>query len=297
MNRHIARCPVCEGESFKPIRAATFSGHWRDAIPFFLTNRVKAVNGRILRCECCGFVLTSPQFAVEDYGRIYAAVHQATAGQPPRPGATTRFAALAERVRRRETKPGHFLDFGCGRGEFLDCMTGFDGIGLEISAGEATRQGRILSCDILTAQVEELAPASYDFIVAWDVLEHLSDPVAYLRRLNQLLKPGGRLYLTAPNQDSWVARLTGGRWNLLLLEHLWYFAPGTVTRFLKQCGFVTEEVSSIGFPVDLATLGLRIGQTYGAWFPPMPRWLGRIVVNLPIGLMFVVARKQSVVEP
>jgi hypothetical protein len=43
-----------------------------------------------------------------------------------------------------------------------------------------------------------------------------------------VLKTGGHLFVTVPNSESFVARAMGKRWNMLLLEHLWYFSPKTI---------------------------------------------------------------------
>jgi SAM-dependent methyltransferase len=292
--QHVSACLVCDGRSFVERHPATFEGGWRDAVPYFLTGRTKAVHGRIVRCRDCGFIFTSPQFTLEEYARIYAAVHaDGAAGSPPH----SRFAALAQRVRQVEAA-GRFLDFGCGSGAFLDAMAGYDGIGFEVAddvPGGVARSGRIVTGDILADGIEQtgLAPASFDFIVAWDVLEHLAEPTQQIARLNTLLKPGARLYLTLPNSASWVARLSGEKWNMLLLEHLWYFDPATMTRFLGRCGFAIDTIRTIGYPVDLATVFLRARQTYGAWVPRPPAFLANVNVKLPIGLMFVRATRPA----
>jgi SAM-dependent methyltransferase len=292
--QHVRACLVCDGGSFVERHPATFVGGWRDAAPYFLTGRAKAVHGRVVRCRDCGFMFTSPQFAPDEYARIYAAVHaDGLAGNPTH----ARFAALARRVRKMEPA-GRFLDFGCGCGAFLDAMEGYDGIGFEVAAdipGGASRRGRLITGDILADAVQQagLAHASFDFIVAWDVLEHLAVPARQMQRLFTLLKPEGRLYLTVPNSASWVARLSGEKWNMLLLEHLWYFDPTTLTRFIGRCGFAIDTIRTISYPVDLATVFLRARQTYGAWVPPAPGFLANVNVNLPIGLMFVRAARPA----
>jgi SAM-dependent methyltransferase len=292
--RALDACPVCDGGTLAELYPATFDGDWHDAVPYFLTGRTKAVHGRIVRCGDCGFTFTSPQFSAADYARIYQEVHAGGGGgSPPQ----ARFAALARRVRRIESS-GRFLDFGCGSGAFLDAMPGFDGIGFEVAADVpegVVRRDRIVTGDILADKLPAvgLAPASFDFIVAWDVLEHLADPARQMQRLQTLLKPGGRLYLTLPDNASWAARFSGRTWNMLLLEHLWYFDPATVTRFLRRCGFVVDTVRPIGYPVDLATVFLRARQTYGGWIPSAPTFLTKFIVTLPIGLMFVSAARPA----
>jgi SAM-dependent methyltransferase len=282
----LAACPVCDGRSFVEVYLSAFSGDWRDALPYFLTARTQAAHGRIVRCMDCGFLFTSPQFSALEYACLYDAVRAANNSIPPK----TRFDALAKRVRQTESG-GKFLDFGCGSGAFLDAMRGFEGIGFELAAEGLRRNGQIVIGDILSDHLScfGLSPGSFDFIVAWDVLEHLPEPAHRMLRLKTLLKPGGRLYLTTPDSSSWVARLTGEKWNMLLLEHLWYFSPATLRRFLGRCGFTPRVISPILYPIDLGTVFLRLRQTYGSLVPLAPASLGKVVVKLPVGLMFAAA--------
>ena len=287
-------CPVCDCVTFEECYPANFDGDWQDAVPFFLTGRTKAVHGRIVRCRDCRFMFTSPRFSAEEYARIYAAVHAGGGGGSP---PSARFTALARLVRPYEVG-GRFLDFGCGGGGFLDAMSGYDATGFEVAAdvpNGVERNGRIVTGDILadSLAVEGLTPASFDFIVAWDVLEHLAEPEPRMRKLRTLLKPGGRMYLTLPNSASLVARLSGKTWNMLLLEHLWYFDPATLTKFLIRCGFSVDSVRPTGYKVDLVTVLRRARQTYGDWIPAAPAMFADWVVTLPIGLMFVRAVRRD----
>ena len=80
---------------------------------------------------------------------------------------------------------------------------------------------------------------------------------------------------------------------MLLLEHLWYFEPATLRRFLGRCGFAVDAIRPIPYPVDLATVLLRARQTYGGWIPPPSTILAKFIVKLPIGLMFVTASRPA----
>jgi 2-polyprenyl-3-methyl-5-hydroxy-6-metoxy-1,4-benzoquinol methylase len=44
--------------------------------------------------------------------------------------------------------------------------------------------------------------ASFDAIISTEVIEHLENPRAVFREFSRLLRPGGRLLLTTPNQES-----------------------------------------------------------------------------------------------
>lgn len=82
----------------------------------------------------------------------------------------------------------------------------------------------------------------FDALTLWDVLEHVTYPVEFLRACSTLLRPGGMLFLTVPDLDSLEARLLGRRWPLLLPEHLNYFTRGS----LRRCG-QSVGLTLIGF--------------------------------------------------
>jgi len=81
---------------------------------------------------------------------------------------------------------------------------------------------------------EQLAaekPNAYGMVTAFQLLEHLSDPLPFLRSAVRLLRPGGRLLLAVPDSDGWLAR-TG---NLLDMppHHVLHWNPEAM-RFLTR---------------------------------------------------------------
>lgn len=97
------------------------------------------------------------------------------------------------------------LDVGCGWGSFTE-HAGRHGIhvtSLTISHQSETFVKDLIQRLALPAQVlnedflDHRSPEPYDAIVILGVMEHLPDYPAVLRRLEHLLKPGGRLYLDA----------------------------------------------------------------------------------------------------
>ena len=200
-----------------------------------------------------------------------------------------RYRHLAALVQ-KYLKGGRFLDFGCGDGQFLDHMAGFDGIGLDLRKVPVgplqQRRERIIDVR-LEAAVNSglLVPGSFDFVTAWDLLEHLPRLSDDVTMVQHLLKPGGWLFCTVPNVASLAARLSGERWNCYLLEHLWYFPSETLTQFLESRSFVRRAVRSIPFHADIATLASRIAQTYAIKIR-VPRAIEHWTVPLPAGVIF-----------
>jgi 2-polyprenyl-3-methyl-5-hydroxy-6-metoxy-1,4-benzoquinol methylase len=48
---------------------------------------------------------------------------------------------------------------------------------------------------------------TFDCVLCSEVLEHLANPEATLRKLVPLLKPGGRVYASVPNVAHWKIML------------------------------------------------------------------------------------------
>jgi len=293
----ITQCLVCGGDEFEERYASTFVGTWKDAAPFFLTNRIKATNGRIIRCRQCGFMVTSPQFTPSEYTKIYEHAPSGADHQNSRKGAAARNRKRKGKVL-RHFKEGKFLDLGSADGGFVFEMEGFDGTGFDvrdIATAEPDAGQRILVGNFLKyVAAHNPEEADFDFITAWDVIEHLPALDHYMAAIHKLLKADGLLFCSLPDISSAAARISEKKWNCLLLEHLWYFTPETFQRYVGKFGFDVLETSSFTYPVELGTLFQRLNQTYG--FAPfrLPGFLNDIIVSLPMGLMFVVCRKRAV---
>ena len=98
--------------------------------------------------------------------------------------------------------PARILDAGCGWGVTLAALEnrGYQSIGLDISHRalvKIDRPGRqLVQADL--AQPIDPDRAQNDAVLALDVIEHIEDDRAALRRLGSLVKPGGFLIVSVP---------------------------------------------------------------------------------------------------
>jgi SAM-dependent methyltransferase len=96
------------------------------------------------------------------------------------------------------------LDVGCGTGwlaEHFSDYTGIDGSSEAVAAAHA--KGRL----IVQGDVDQPLPfedASFDGVVLKDLLEHVADPVAVVREVHRVLKPGGSVFASSPDAQRWV---------------------------------------------------------------------------------------------
>lgn len=288
--RYLTTCLVCSGTGFKTHLESTFTGGPEDAAPYFLAHRIGVTRGQIQQCQSCGFIFTNPQFFAEDYNDIYRdAPRPAQSEITLHAGDARRFRRLAKLVREDVGEFDRFLDFGCGSGGFLVAMDDPSGIGLELGESGTLPVGR---SQIKTGHLFDVIGSpgfekgSFDLITSFDVFEHLPDLDKYLKALKSLLKPGGHLVITVPDVGRWNARLAGSRWNMFLLEHLWYFNKRTLKAFMQKEGFRETHHRVLPYDAPVAHIVRRVTQTYGLPTPEFGPTLSGVVLPVPIGLMY-----------
>ncbi|TFI56718.1 methyltransferase domain-containing protein [Sphingomonas parva] len=150
-------------------------------------------------CRRCGASFVAPVPSAEVLaGLFHPDVYHAAFYPVAEPTPAQRQVAreIAERVGRGRS----LLGFGCANGAFLlaAAAEGLEAEGVEGSAEAAAMAQR--SCGHLVRTIEQLALSgqTYDVIHIADVLGHLPDPRATLRRLEAHLAPGGLFVIEGP---------------------------------------------------------------------------------------------------
>lgn len=98
------------------------------------------------------------------------------------------------------------LDVGCGEGHFLvkAARKGAIASGIELNrqaADVARSKGIRVHEELIGAHVTR---DGYDMVTSFQVLEHVTDPLGFLRDCVRVLKPGGALIVGVPNDDSFL---------------------------------------------------------------------------------------------
>ena len=100
----------------------------------------------------------------------------------------------------------NILDVGCGNGEFKKFVPESNFTGLEFSK-TAMEEGIKNGYNILNQSIEEhskLYPGKYDFVTAFQVLEHVPNVAEFLVSCAKCVKPGGNLIIAVPSEESYL---------------------------------------------------------------------------------------------
>jgi 2-polyprenyl-3-methyl-5-hydroxy-6-metoxy-1,4-benzoquinol methylase len=105
---------------------------------------------------------------------------------------------------------GALADVGCGAGDLWRALAGSF---TRCIAVDAVRyEGLPVDIDFRLADLDRtplpIADASVDAAAAVEVIEHLDNPRAFVRELVRIVRPGGWMVVTTPNQLSALSLLT-----------------------------------------------------------------------------------------
>lgn len=209
----------------------------------------------LLRCRSCGFVTANLNVSEEDLKAIYTENY-------------FKGEEYADYLRDKEVLQKNFnsrlrfifskfdrktfvnvLEIGCAYGffaqTFRDKLTGVDFVGLDIAA-EAVKYGReTLRQNLKCEDYLHYPPPArkYSDTFMWDVIEHLPDPEKVIEKVSRETAPGGRIYITTGDIDTFVPKIKKQKWRMIHPpSHLHYFSKKTLSMLLEKNGFTVRFV-------------------------------------------------------
>jgi ubiquinone/menaquinone biosynthesis C-methylase UbiE len=134
------------------------------------------------------------------------------------------------------------LDAGCGEGHLIQKIhekyEDFDYHGIDITtialkkAKERCPYGTFIKMDIIAM---EYPSETFDFVICSEVLEHLYEYKKAMKELMRIVKKGGYLIITVPNEPLWtVGRFLLGNKPIKAPDHVNSFTPRKIYRLVKQ---------------------------------------------------------------
>jgi SAM-dependent methyltransferase len=242
----LLRCPAC--------RSADLAALGTQKLP-------RAVEGRrtglISGCEACGLVFVNPFPTPDELATMYGPegewaherVDESLAPPPAldAPPGSGSWPRMFDAIRRdldviHPPAGARVLDFGCGRGKFLDVLKpcGWETFGIEPAMDAAfPRHQRLESIP---------AEPMFDLIVVNHVLEHMTDPLTLLGQLAASARPGGYLLVGTPRLDTLPQHRD--RSYVISRIHVTAYSGASMANLLARAGWRALEPPPDDIPIS-----------------------------------------------
>lgn len=140
----------------------------------------------------------------------------------------------------KTTQFKNLLEIGGATGtlfkHFLNTDENFDWNVLEPSGVFNIKDYRV---SVIKDYFENFSPSTkYDVVVHSHVLEHVYDPMSFIKKVRDVLVDGGYQYISIPNMRYWLSK---GYTNALMFEHTYYIDEYVLEFILNNNGFVVDE--------------------------------------------------------
>ncbi|MEP9358826.1 bifunctional 2-polyprenyl-6-hydroxyphenol methylase/3-demethylubiquinol 3-O-methyltransferase UbiG [Sphingomonas sp. KR3-1] len=152
------------------------------------------------------------------------------------------------------------IDVGCGAGLLAEplarlgaTMTGIDAAPENIGAARAHAAATGLDIDYVAGGIENLPGRTFDLVTSMEVIEHVTDPAAFVGALAGALAEGGLMILSTPNRTlaSRIAMITFAEGTGAIPEgtHDWskFLRPEELEALLVAAGMKVIDRTGLGF--------------------------------------------------
>lgn len=186
---------------------------------------------------------------------------------------------------------GSLLEVGSYCGLFLEAAKekGWTAVGVEPSRWASAYAREVTGVAVYTGYLFENSANlvdKYDVVTSWDVLEHVRDPVGFLRECGSYVRPGGVLCVSTLDVDTWMPQLLGTRWPWLIHMHLFYFGSRSIKYLFRQAGFdITHEAPYVHY-ARLRYMLKGASRALPSYLATPLDWVARVVPDLIIPVSF-----------
>jgi hypothetical protein len=131
-----------------------------------------------------------------------------------------------------------YLEVGIGRGLLFNYFrsVGYDCFGVDPGTWA---QGMTN----VVRDINEIDQVGFDIVVMADVLEHIEDPLSFVKSVGNLIETG-TVYACFPNNQSLRARLSKNRWRMVRpWGHLHFFSKQSLSIIFESNGFNIKQLA------------------------------------------------------
>ena len=230
------------------------------------------------RCGTCLLAYRWPLMPKDELDALYragTADNWSPAGEGPRPDWDLAARWVGESGGR------DVLDVGCFDGGFASRLPeGSRPHGIEIHAAAARIATERHGVQIVGDDFADLGSLgqSFDAVVAFDLIEHVHDPKAFLAILAAAVEPGGSVIVGTGNVDAPTWRLEGGRyWYSWYPEHITFISPRWCRLVAASLGLEVVHIDRIARNPSRRRFLVETANNLAFWVLPrrVLRWIRR----------------------
>lgn len=215
---------------------------------------------KFVKCNNCGVVYINPRPTAEMLSDFYAnsksmkywndVLFPATESYRKENLFKDRALKIIEFCKKYASDFNTIVDVGAGFGTFCEVIKErgifHNVIAIEPSTGLAKTCESKGICTI-NEPVENVSLENISVITNFEVIEHLFNPIDFVKACANILIKDGLLVLTTPNIDGFeLNMLKTISPNIGGPHHINYFTPSSLKYLLEECGFEVLEVSTPG---------------------------------------------------
>jgi SAM-dependent methyltransferase len=204
----------------------------------------------MMRCRTCGLVFPRRFPDLSVLQKLYEGSEYLYADLAPYIVKTyMRYVRMAFALLKDQPKPWRSIDIGCGDGFMVQAMqhAGCDAWGIEPSQDATEKADPSIRGKIIRglATSATLGRETYDILTCFQTLDHIPDPVGFVRQCIDALKPGGTVLFINHDISSWTAKVLGQSCPMIDVVHTYLHTPSTMRTLFERAGFTDVSVQSV----------------------------------------------------
>jgi 2-polyprenyl-3-methyl-5-hydroxy-6-metoxy-1,4-benzoquinol methylase len=144
------------------------------------------------------------------------------------------------------------LDVGCGNGYFLSVAAEKSKrcYGAEFSEKLRRFTEEKTGCKVYDKTLDQLPAEGFDIITLFDLIEHIPEPVRFMKDVDRILAPGGYILIFTPVFDSFGIRVMGPYSSIVdPTEHVLLFTMSSLAYLGRQFGYEIVYAETQGLDV------------------------------------------------
>lgn len=237
------KCKICDASDVE----VTYSGKIRNGAP---GNGMTTENVEVYRCKSCSCIWHEP--IVESVSLYQSDNYRESMGETV---SLENFCnkhdiEVLDKLKYTGTQVFRdklVMDIGCGGGSHANFLKGSAKAVILVEPNENfASQLREKGYEVFAYAEDALAKYnnSIDVITSYDVIEHVDEPIAFLRTIYNLLSPGGAAYIGTPTEYPVLRKLLGKAFDSFVfsVQHPFVFSRDSLEVMAQKVGFSKYEV-------------------------------------------------------